>query len=108
MKRIIEAAASIYILVSLAACSIPETKTVEAPLEIREQAWQEAERYIGMEYEWGGEDFPERGIDCSGRIYFIDATYIEALGINGVTYRDYPADSLKIKSYGRMLLECLD
>ncbi len=33
---------------------------------------------------------------------------IEALGINGVTYRDYPADSLKIKSYGRMLLECLD
>lgn len=33
---------------------------------------------------------------------------IEAVGINGVAYRDYPADSLKIKSCGRMLLGCVD
>ncbi|HRW25806.1 MAG TPA: NlpC/P60 family protein [Spirochaetia bacterium] len=34
---------------------------------MREAAYAEAERYLGMEYEWGGQDFP-RGIDCSGLV----------------------------------------
>lgn len=37
------------------------------PLDLLEQIFPEAERYIGMEYEWGGDDFP-KGVDCSGLI----------------------------------------
>jgi len=40
---------------------------VSAPAFIREAAYAEAERYLGMEYEWGGQDLP-RGIDCSGLV----------------------------------------
>ncbi len=45
---------------------------VPAPAYIRELAFAEAQRYLGMPYEWGGQEFP-RGIDCSGllvNVYF--------------------------------------
>ena len=38
-----------------------------APEQIRLRAWEEAEKYLGMEYEWGGQDF-YKGIDCSGLV----------------------------------------
>ena len=56
----------IAILLILAGCQL-NTVTVQAPPEIRLAAWQEAQRYIDMEYEWGGQDVA-KGIDCSGLI----------------------------------------
>lgn len=43
-------------------------ETVEAPAEIRLRALEEAVHYIGMEYEYGGQDSYEKGIDCSGLV----------------------------------------
>jgi hypothetical protein len=52
----------------LLSCHLPY-RLIEAPEEVRLRAWQEAEKYIGMEYEWGGQDFYDtRGIDCSGLV----------------------------------------
>ena len=145
--------------------------TVDASAEIRTAAYTEAEYYIDMGYEYGGQDFPVKGIDCSGLIvnvysaavkctdykllftdsnvhdlltkyteniltpghgdlifmgdedsavvthvaildriekgtvYFIDSTYNEQYGLNGVSYRSYLSGNSKIKSYGRMLLK---
>ncbi len=56
----------ILILSILAACVGYET--VEAPADIRLAALDEAEHYIGMEYEYGGHDFYAKGIDCSGLV----------------------------------------
>ena len=46
--------------------SFPERVELEAPEDVRLAAVGEAARYIGMEYEWGGQDVMPRGIDCSG------------------------------------------
>lgn len=64
------AAASIALVIAAAAgCRIPLVpEIVEAPPEVREAAFAEAEKYIGMEYEWGGQDFYARGVDCSGLV----------------------------------------
>jgi len=39
-----------------------------APAEVRQAALEEATRYIGMAYEWGGQELRPRGIDCSGLV----------------------------------------
>ena len=49
-------------------CRIFNPVILEAPDTIRHNAWIEADSYLGMEYEWGGQDFPPRGIDCSGLV----------------------------------------
>jgi len=51
----------------LSSCTLFHPYTVQAPLLVREHAFEEAARYIGMEYELGGQDFP-KGIDCSGLV----------------------------------------
>lgn len=62
----------VFIFALFAGCSA-DPLIIEAPQEVRETAWQEAERYLGMDYEWGGQDFPRnllcrRGVDCSGLV----------------------------------------
>jgi cell wall-associated NlpC family hydrolase len=40
-----------------------------APEEVRESAYDSAEKYIGMDYDYGGQDhYSSRGIDCSGLV----------------------------------------
>ena len=51
-----------------------------APPSVRTDALTEAIRYIGMEYEWGGQDFMPRGIDCSGLVVNV---YYYAAANNG-------------------------
>ena len=69
-------------ILTLVSCSfLPGYKNptiAEAPEEIREKAYSEAEKYIGMPYEWGGQDFP-KGIDCSGLI--VNVYYTATKGI---------------------------
>jgi hypothetical protein len=70
-------AAAIVAFSVLAGCtvklSIPlpvcETLTVAAPAGIRTAALSEADRYLDMEYELGGDDhWSLKGIDCSGLV----------------------------------------
>lgn len=78
MKTLLGVAA----VVLLSSCCISPL-VVEAPPEIREAAFAEAGRYIGMEYEWGGQDFPSsRGIDCSGLI--VNVYYTATMGTDYV------------------------
>ena len=49
----------------------------EAPTEVRDAAYSEAEYYIGMSYEYGGQDFPVKGIDCSGLIVNVYYTAVK-------------------------------
>lgn len=71
-KTFTPAAAAVSIALVIAAAAgcritlVPEI--VEAPPEVREAAFAEAGKYIGMEYEWGGQDFYARGVDCSGLV----------------------------------------
>jgi len=61
--------AAVALLVLLSGCipgSLPERGELAAPEAVRLTALEEAARYIGMEYEWGGQDVMPRGIDCSG------------------------------------------
>ena len=53
-------------MIVLAACEL-NIAIIPAPGEVRMAAWYEAERYVGMEYEYGGQDVP-KGIDCSGLV----------------------------------------
>jgi hypothetical protein len=64
------AAAWSLLALLLSGCSAfqPPPEPVPAPLEVREAALAEAIRYAGMPYEWGGDDFMPRGIDCSGLV----------------------------------------
>jgi hypothetical protein len=55
----------LFMTAVFASCTVFSPHIVEAPRFIRERAFDEATRYIGMEYEPGGQDFP-KGIDCSG------------------------------------------
>lgn len=52
------------------ACGEPDQyATVEASEEIRKKAYEIAEFYMGMEYEWGGQThWSEKGVDCSGLV----------------------------------------
>lgn len=156
---------SLFFPILLLFSSCVQREVVESPPHIRESAYEIAEKYIGMEYEWGGQDhWTTKGIDCSGlvvnvykeavestpydlqffdaavvnlynqysarifqpekgdlifmgddgishvalfeknendTVYFIDAY---SSGDGEVMYRNYPADSDKIKSYGRLLV----
>ncbi len=60
-------------------------ETVEAPADIRLSALEEARYYIGMEYEYGGQDFYEKGIDCSGLVVNCYATAIRVYASKGAT-----------------------
>ena len=54
---------------SMIGCSIQIDNKIEAPKKIRENAYQKAKKYIGMDYEWGGQDWWYGDeIDCSGLI----------------------------------------
>jgi len=65
-RHVIEVILATILLELLLSCQHSVTEdSVPAPESIRESAFTEAQRYIGMAYEWGGQDFP-RGIDCSG------------------------------------------
>jgi hypothetical protein len=77
MRRLSYPTGITFILLLFFGCSIPEVRLVEPPGELREAAYAEAERYIGMEYEWGGQDFPARGIDCSGLVVNVYRTVTE-------------------------------
>lgn len=58
-------------------CTPHSPQLVEAPREIRLQAYEITENYLGMEYEWGGQDWwQSKGIDCSGLVV---NTYSEAV-----------------------------
>lgn len=79
---------ALVLVLVFSSCSwfvLPEP--VPAPEEVRVDALAEALRYIGMEYEWGGDDVMPRGIDCSGLV--INA-YAYAASIHGYTllFRD--------------------
>jgi hypothetical protein len=51
---------------------------IEAPGYVRTAAYNMAEEYIGMPYEWGGQDFINgKGIDCSGMVVNIYKIAIE-------------------------------
>ena len=66
--KIINKAALISLLVwILFSCRIDPPVVLEVPETLRAAAWEEAQRYLGMPYEWGGSDFP-KGIDCSGLV----------------------------------------
>jgi len=56
----------VAMMLVLAACQL-DFAIMRAPEEVRLAAWDEAQRYIGMEYEYGGQDVP-KGIDCSGLV----------------------------------------
>jgi len=58
----------------------PADHPVPAPAGVRSDALTEAIRYIGMEYEWGGQEIMPRGIDCSGLVVNV---YSFAVAING-------------------------
>ncbi len=82
------------LVLALSSCTwfvLPEP--VAAPEEVRTDALAEALRYIGMEYEWGGDDIMPRGIDCSGLV--INA-YAYAASVYGYTllFRDTTAAGL--------------
>ncbi|MBA7625608.1 hypothetical protein ES703_33040 [subsurface metagenome] len=92
MKRAI----IIIILSGLLGCpSIEESiLLIETPGEIRKKAWEEAEQYIGMEYEWGGQDFYDRkGIDCSGLIVNCYRAAVTGTGYE-VTFEDASVSDL--------------
>ncbi len=57
----------LFVTAVFASCTVFSPYIVEAPRFVRERAFEEATRYIGMEYELGGQDFP-KGIDCSGLV----------------------------------------
>jgi len=65
-------------LVILVGCRL-ELVVVPAPTEVRIAAWQEDQRYIGMDYEWGGQDTP-KGIDCSGLVVNCYAAAVSGIG----------------------------
>lgn len=72
--RRLEASLFVALMTALVlSCQSDVTFTiVPAPASIRESAYYEAQSYLGMPYEWGGQDF-SRGIDCSGllvNVYF--------------------------------------
>ena len=50
-------AAGAALLTLFSSCDL-RVKIIEAPLAVRELAWEIAQDYLGMEYEWGGQDFP--------------------------------------------------
>lgn len=79
----------------VAACDafLPPPEPVPAPPEVRKAALAEATRYSGMSYEWGGDDFMPRGIDCSGLV--VNA-YLYAAGLRGYTllFRDATAGDM--------------
>ena len=71
------------IAATLSSCTVifsPPEPPVPAPANVRSDALIEAIRYIGMEYEWGGQDIMPRGIDCSGLVVNV---YYLAAAING-------------------------
>ncbi len=75
--------AALLIAAALSSCTpifnLPEPP-VPAPANVRSDALTEAIRYIGMEYEWSGQDIMPRGIDCSGLVVNV---YYFAAAING-------------------------
>jgi len=59
------------VLLLLSGCDLfaPTYTIVRAPEDMRVRAYRIAEKYVGMEYEWGGQDhYSTKGIDCSGLI----------------------------------------
>ncbi len=53
----------------LFSCNLQNSsQIVEVSEYVREKAYSYAEKYIGMNYEWGGQDLLSRGIDCSGLV----------------------------------------
>ena len=93
MKR--HLAAAVLPAALLTSCTIFTPYTVEAPQFIRENAYYEATRYIGMEYEFGGQDFP-KGIDCSGLV--VNAYYTVT---RETEYRLLFSDAAVVHLYGR-------
>ena len=61
----------LLVMMLTAGCELlgPQYDSVPAPRPLREEAYRTAEQYIGMEYEWGGQDhYSVKGIDCSGLV----------------------------------------
>lgn len=61
----------LLVMTLTAGCELlrPQYDSVPAPRPLREAAYRTAEKYIGMEYEWGGQDhYSVKGIDCSGLV----------------------------------------
>jgi hypothetical protein len=69
----------LFVTSVFASCTLFSPYIVEAPLFVRERAFDEATRYIGMEYELGRQDFP-KGIDCSGLL--VNVYYTATRGID--------------------------
>ncbi|MBN2322877.1 MAG: C40 family peptidase [Spirochaetes bacterium] len=57
----------LFLTAVLSSCTVFSPYILDAPRFIRDLAFEEATRYIGMEYELGGQDFP-KGTDCSGLV----------------------------------------
>ena len=89
----------VWVPLALFGCRIWNPVITEAPQSIRETAWTEAHRYIGMEYEWGGQDFPPRGIDCSGLVVNVYRTILQGSGY-GLLFADAAVRDL-YASYSR-------
>lgn len=69
----------IIVVAAIFTCCV-RYETVESPAEVRLRALEEARHYIGMEYEYGGQDFYAKGIDCSGLVVNCYATAVEDTG----------------------------
>ncbi|MCK4514811.1 MAG: C40 family peptidase, partial [Spirochaetaceae bacterium] len=96
--------AALLITATLSSCALifgPPEPPVPAPASVRSDALTEAIRYIGMEYEWGGQDIMPRGIDCSGLVVNV---YYFAAAINGYSlpFADATAAGLH-ESYSTLL-----
>ncbi len=60
-------------------CLLQVLDPVAIPEDVLVQIFPEAERYINMEYEWGGDDFP-KGVDCSGLVVNVYTTVLKGSG----------------------------
>jgi cell wall-associated NlpC family hydrolase len=79
--------APILILVSsiLISCNTTFNTTLDIPVsdEVRTSAYEISFKYIGMDYEWGGQDFwyeENRKVDCSGLVINIYKEACEEYG----------------------------
>ena len=78
-SRQFRSASPLLLLLTLFAGCGPGYEIIEAPADIRLSVWEEAQLYLGMEYEWGGQDTP-KGIDCSGLVVNCYAAAVDGTG----------------------------